>query len=483
MTIFKKYITIIFTICIGLIFSLQAYALQMDIRTYQFYGAQPYTEVYLRVDGHSVEWKDKQASVEILMYIMDKDSNIVTFDKLELSLTTQDSISDLLQLKRYALAPGNYTIRVEGKDNFKKGNHLEMEQRLRISGQQEINSISDIVPLAAVRPDSSESPLVKNGLFMEPLAYHYADTLYNQIHVYVESYHQTKPEQDIYLQCAIIDGDRTTSNHKTLVTRVKKLQGLEAEPVLFSIPVHVIQSGAYYLHVSIIDKQKNMLAEQSSDLYISNPKADIALLEQYNETPENAFVTRIKPDDMDFVLKAHVPITDQNQMSTLQSLIRSNKIRSQRQFIFQLWKGRSPVNPEKAFNMYMEVARAVDKMFYSNVGYGFQTDRGYIFLKYGKPTNVLTIDDELDAPPYEIWFYNNLPVTSQTNVRFLFYNPSLAHNDMRLLHSTCIGERANAAWEVELYKSVPMEREGNTVDATTIGPNWNRNARKYFNEF
>ena len=131
----------------------------------------------------------------------------------------------------------------------------------------------------------------------------------------------------------------------------------------------------------------------------------------------------------------------------------------------------------------MDVAKAVDKTYYSTVGYGFQTDRGYIFLKYGKPTNVLTVDDELDAPPYEIWFYNNLPVTSQTNVRFLFYNPSLAHNDFQLLHSTCLGEKSNLRWEVELYKSVPKEKEGNSTDATTVGPNWNRNARKYFEEF
>lgn len=468
---------------ISLLSTISVSALQIDVNTYGFFGSQPYTEVYMRVNGHSVEWKNNQASVEILMYIMDKDAQIVTYDKFELGLTVQDSISDLLQLKRYSLAPGNYTIRIEAKDLNKKPNTLEMEQRLTVIGFQGEMAISDIVPLAIIRPDSALSPLVKNGFYMEPLAYHYADTARSQVNIYVECYLPTKVAQDIYLQCAIIEGDITTSNHTTLLTRFKKLQGLEVEPLVISLPIHVIRSGAYYLQATIVDKQKNILADKESHLVISNPIADIAYLENYNETPENAFVTAIQADDMDYVLKAHIPITDQNQAGTLRALIRSNKIKSQRQFIFQLWKSRSPANPEKAYKMYMEVAAAVDKLFYSNVGYGFQTDRGYIFLKYGKPTHVLTVDAELDAPPYEIWYYNHLPITSQTNVRFLFYNPSLAHNDFHLLHSTCIGERSNSAWEVELYKSVPMERQGNTVDATTVGPNWNRNARKYFNEF
>jgi hypothetical protein len=41
----------------------------------------------------------------------------------------------------------------------------------------------------------------------------------------------------------------------------------------------------------------------------------------------------------------------------------------------------------------------------------------------------------------------------------------------------------NPAWETELYKSVPNERLGNTVDAKQVGENWNRNARRYFNEY
>ena len=131
----------------------------------------------------------------------------------------------------------------------------------------------------------------------------------------------------------------------------------------------------------------------------------------------------------------------------------------------------------------MEVARAVDKEFYSSVGYGFETHRGYMFLKHGKPSSVLSIDNEPDAPPYEIWYYNKIMTTNQTNVRFIFYNQSLAHNDFWLLHSTCYGERNNPAWEHQLYSSVSTEKTANDLHGEEVKRGWNRQARMYFNQF
>ncbi|MBK7096695.1 MAG: GWxTD domain-containing protein [Saprospiraceae bacterium] len=99
----------------------------------------------------------------------------------------------------------------------------------------------------------------------------------------------------------------------------------------------------------------------------------------------------------------------------------------------------------------MKYAYAVDKTYRSQVGYGFETDRGYIYLKYGMPTDLVTRESEPTAPPYEIWFYDHIDQGKQKNVRFIFYIPSLAHNDYELLHSTCIGEKNNPKWFYDLY--------------------------------
>ena len=130
----------------------------------------------------------------------------------------------------------------------------------------------------------------------------------------------------------------------------------------------------------------------------------------------------------------------------------------------------------------MEVAKAVDKLYADGFGYGFESDRGRIFIKYGRPNDVIKVDNEPSAPPYEIWFYNDFPQTNQADVKFLFYAPELGIN-YRLLHSTVRGEINNPRWQLELYNAVPNEVSGsNYIDATGVQPNNNRRAAEYFNE-
>ena len=75
-----------------------------------------------------------------------------------------------------------------------------------------------------------------------------------------------------------------------------------------------------------------------------------------------------------------------------------------------------------------------------------------------------------------------MPETQETNVKFLFYNPSLVANDFQLLHSTCRGERQNPRWEVDLYLDDTQGQTDNYLEARTTQDNFGRNARRYFSD-
>ncbi len=478
-----KNLLVLVLVCFGSIVS----ALNVEVSSFSFYSSNPYTEIYFRVDGNTVEWKKndevQQASVELIVIISQSNGDIVAFDKFSLKSVVKDSLSDFLGVKRFKIKPGEYIIKVEAVDGNLADNTLEMEQKFIVDAPKEFQ-LSDILLLSKLKKDNTDNPMIKNGFYLEPLSYQYSNEALPELDFYVESYlPSTLLPGDHFLKYSINEGFYANLNSKSVLTKYRKINLIPVDPMILSYDVSTLRSGDYHISISIIDKQKKILCEKRVNFTRSNPAADIAYLESYNETLDHSFVQQLKADEMDYILKAHLPVTEQHQVSTLGELLKSNKLKSQRQFVYQYWKTKSPANPEEAYKKYMDVAQAVDNKFYSNVGYGFQSDRGHIFLKYGKPTNVLTVDTEVDAPPYEIWYYNYMPLSRQTNVRFLFYNPTLAHNDFKLLHSTCLGERSNPAWETELYKSVPRERLGNTVDATQVGDNWNRNARRYFNEY
>lgn len=154
-------------------------------------------------------------------------------------------------------------------------------------------------------------------------------------------------------------------------------------------------------------------------------------------------------------------------------------------YVFRHFVRLDQNNPEAAFKSFIENANAVHARFQSGFRYGFETDRGRTYLRFGKPDDMVHVEDDPSAPPYEIWIYYNFPKTGQQNVKFLFYNPSLAGEDFILLHSTARGEIRNPKWERVLYSrnAADQEEGDNYNDATNVQRNLGRNARVYFEDF
>jgi GWxTD domain-containing protein len=265
--------------------------------------------------------------------------------------------------------------------------------------------------------------------------------------------------------------------------KFKKLSTKESEPLLLHLPIDDLPSGKFHVLVEIFDKDKTILSNRKVDFIRSNPDYDIEYWKSYNANEDNSFVSDFGKDEVNYALRAISAIVYEPRKSLMNFMIKEASLRAQKKFLFDFWKDKSPGAPELSYQKYMAVAKAIDLEYNNNVGYGFETDRGYIFLRYGKPNNVLSVDTEPDSYPYEIWYYNYLKETNQTNVRFIFYNKSLAHNDYSILHSTCVGERQNPAWEVELYSKAVDVLNSNTIDARTVADNWQRNARRYFNDY
>ena len=121
-----------------------------------------------------------------------------------------------------------------------------------------------------------------------------------------------------------------------------------------------------------------------------------------------------------------------------------------RYFIYNFWLNRNTGKPEKEWEAYAEKVREVNKMFGNQAIPGYETDRGVIFLKYGKPDDRVVVGGEQGSLPYEIWQYNSIRGAGKDGV-FLFYRPENMANDMRLLHSTVTGEVRDMNWKAYLF--------------------------------
>lgn len=88
----------------------------------------------------------------------------------------------------------------------------------------------------------------------------------------------------------------------------------------------------------------------------------------------------------------------------------------QRRKFLAFWKSQDPT-PDTDFNEAMEeFFRRVDYTFfnfYTNREFGWRTDRGRVYIRFGKPTEI-TREFPTNRPTREIWIYKNL------NKRFVF---------------------------------------------------------------
>jgi len=317
---------------------------------------------------------------------------------------------------------------------------------------------------------------------MEPLSYGFLHDTVAQMPIYIESYNAPA---GAYIRYSLFE--MYTDTDRPFIAKYKKLSEDPVQALLLYLPLDEVISGNYEARVELYDANKQLLSTSSTTVSRSNKAYDKQYWESYNESVLSpSFVDSVETEDLRYDLLSLIPVAKEPLLSMLGTVIDLRNEAAQRQFLFRYWKEHSPQYPDVAYRSYRKVADLVHEMYDNNVGFGFQTDRGHLFLKYGKPNKIISIDTEPDAPPYEIWYYSKIEggTSRQTDVRFIFYNPSLAANDYQLLHSTCIGERNNPAWEVELYRdAAPESQIGGTIEATEVEDGWNRRAKEYFNDF
>jgi GWxTD domain-containing protein len=410
-----------------------------------------------------------------MVFIRDKDDHIVAGNRYKLSRLGCPA-QDIIDIRRFVLPPGVYSVEVEASDLADTLDVVQIQQDILIEAFSLTPSLSDIQLLSKIKsePDITSS-LHKSGVYMEPLPFRLYYPALNHLYLYLETYQTEQLQGQPYLQYTIkpVQGDLPSP-----IVTFKKVKKELVTAHVFQLDIKELISGPYWLEAALFDGQKQVQAVQKIEFSRFNPKGDSIFMETGLLKLELGFVNDIPEDSLDYSMRAMAPVVSSVDTDIMTALLKKGSAKAKRYFIHRYWTNEAGKHAGPAFYSYMKVARAIDGTYRSGFGYGFETDRGHVFLKYGKPDDVITVEDEPSAPPYEIWFYNTFPATRQNNVRFLFYNPSLIKNGHKLLHSTAFNEVRNERWEVELYRDATLETPG--VNERVMGDNVHRNARKYF---
>ena len=121
-------------------------------------------------------------------------------------------------------------------------------------------------------------------------------------------------------------------------------------------------------------------------------------------------------------------------------------------YFVNFWQERHGVSAISEWHKYRNLIKEIEKRYGTSVKRGYQTDMGRVFLKYGKPSDVINKENQQGTYPYSIWHYYR--ANNRSNVRFVFYQSTSALQDYELIHSDMQGEITNNNWKTLINNRV-----------------------------
>lgn len=430
-----------------------------------------YVETYLNVSSKSIIYakNDKgklQASIGVNILFSRNDS-VFGYGKYNLlSPEYDDTLSakpNFIDVQRFLLKRGDYTFELSIIDNNNITKPFNYQQPLTVDLNPEIPTISSIELVDSYKKADTTSSISKNGFDIIPyVSSFYAESM-TELTFYTEIYGLTRdiPQGETFIINTYLEAfeNRVKMQDYFRFTRSKSDKVV---PILGSLNIKMLPSGNYNFVVEARDKENKLIADQRIFIQKSNPNVEANLNELNALNIQNSFVEKITLDTINEYIRYLRPISSRIEVDYAINVLASKELLNKQQFFLSFWQKRNQMNPEAEWQNYHAMVKEVNRLFKTQTRKGYATDRGRVWLQYGKPDSRLVYDREPSLYPYELWQYYKL--NNRTNRRFVFTNTDLVSNNYALIHSDAIGEVRDDRWQTRLnrrnnmYQSFDQEK-------------------------
>ena len=432
-----------------------------DYRVFHAPGEGPYVEIFTSFEGATFALTPAdsglyQSHAEMTL-IVNRNGQIVDFRKVAVDgpFVAANNPSDFLSLERFMLPLGIYDLEVEIRDLGDPSKSPEtLYQKIEINNPSTGAFVSDLEFVSAYRKTTDESPFSKSGFDLLPYVSNYFPTNLNSLIFYAELYGTLEAfgEGSAFVSnvCVIDARDNAIENCK----KIKREKSAMVVPMLQTLDISDLPTGDYKIRIEIRDRE-NLLVYMKERNFSRNK---IEVDEQSAQALDDAelagsFVMQFTDakELYDHILY-HIPIASDIDRGTIDTQLKNADLLTLQSFLYTFWKKREHEDPKSAWMKYNESIAVVKANFATRIKPGWQSDRGRVYLQYGKPNTRIQRPSDPDYWPFEIWHYY---VTNSDlhNRRFLFYDTNLS-GDMELLHSDVPEEIKNFQWK-DMVRSRP----------------------------
>ena len=414
-----------------------------------------YVETYLMFNGADLTYSPDQdslfqAQVEVTLMFISKEE-IRDFSKTIIkSQKTADpvnSINDFIDQQRFALAPGNYELKILLKDINNPTDSVTSIQSVSIKLDPKAIAFSDILLVGSTAPAIDGSVFERAGQNLYPkITPFYANDL-TEIQFYTELYNaNVKLGTDTPFLVTIEIVNPNTDEVVGQFRSIQRKKAASVHPILQRINIKDLQTGSYVLVLKAVDRNNEVLSTRSLPFKrFSQSEENLSL----RLDPSETFVGQIPEDSLRLMCNCLIYKGTDAEVNYISSNYRKAEYAELQRFFYAFWQDRNAIDPESAWRTYYEDIAYVEGQYGNNTQHGCGSDRGRIYLKFGKPNSMSIVRSESRSYPYEIWHYYRIP--EKSNAKFFFLDTKRT-SEYILAHSNVLGEPYDQLWYTRLVR-------------------------------
>jgi len=441
--------------------------------TFNVPGQTPNAEFYLEVVGNTLVYKklpsgNFQGSIQVTM-IIKQDTIIKDYKKYELlSSEVNDTAGvsvNFIDQQRFSLPNGSYTLELSISDMNVEKEPVVLSYPFIIDFPSDKPSVSTIQLVNSYTKTEQNNVLSKSGYDLVPLVDNFYPAGKDKLIFYSEVYNPKHVEgsDEKYLVSYYIvsfENGRILNEY----ARAKREASKPVSVIINEFNISKLPTGNYNLVVTLKDKENVELASSTTFFQRSNPEMN-SLANDYSTVDlTNSFAAEItSADTLREYIRSLAPVSTELEKMFVKFQSPTANISALQQYFQKFWETRDPLNPKEAWLAYKNQVDRVNRAYSTQVKKGYDTDMGYVYLKYGEPNTIQDVPYETGAlegkgtVPYQIWHYYSLNNGRERNKKFVFISSEVNVRDYTLVHSDVTGEIQNYNWQAMLFRKLWIE--------------------------
>ena len=457
-----------------------------SVKVYFNYGvfnsmhSNPYLETYLTISGNSVKYLPKksglQASVTLTWEIFKENAVVKKLSYNLWSPIAKDSSSfpSFIDNQRFSLPNGQYTLKFSVIDNaFPNAITTHTENITVLFLRDKKIETSDIQALESYSKSNGSSTFSKNGYDLIPYTVNYFPASQNQLKFYFESYNADTlfGKNSKFVYTYYVEDNETTLKVNNLAG-FQKQKSSRVNPLLAQFDISSLPTGNYNLVIELRDSVNALHAQKKYFFQRQTIFKPIPNELSANSTIDLFFNSIQSTDTLKEFIECLWPISKTTDRAWQQTQLENKNRTNMQNYLIEYWKSYAgdSLDPLTVCVQHLKDVKETNAMFKCGKQKGYYTDRGRVYLQYGKPNQRNQVNSSPNTYPYEVWQYYRIydKTTNHffTNKKFVFANFAIADDCYELLYSDVRGEKIDPNWKFRLVKR--MQKQQNVDDNSPI---------------